>query len=282
VCLRGPPQASLRSYFEANFGPVVKAAVKHPQPRHGHSAASEHTRSFGFISVAGDELVKAIMSTSHIIDGHKVGTPELAKPAKFDGKRAQRSEQRAGGQWGANQPPVTPWAPNGMWEDIAPRKVFVGGLSHQTKEQALYAYFSQFGALTDVVVMTEGSARRPRGFGFVTFEDPAAVTMLSQSRYHPVDGRLVEVKPAVPREVMQTMQTSAPSGNRKKATTLADATPPDFLPDMGGLPGANAAVPQDWYGVQGVYGCATPARLPPPVHRRWTELKLPRSTPPRS
>ena len=67
-------------------------------------------------------------------------------------------------------------------------------------------YFSQFGTLSDVVVMTEGSARRPRGFGFVTFEDAASVQLVCRSRFHPIGGRHVEVKPAIPREHMRTIE----------------------------------------------------------------------------
>ena len=66
------------------------------------------------------------------------------------------------------------------------------------------AHFEQFGRLTDVVVMHEAGGRKPRGFGFVTFADVASVQKVLQSRLHPVDGRGVEVKLAVTREMMSS------------------------------------------------------------------------------
>lgn len=53
-------------------------------------------------------------------------------------------------------------------------------------------YFGQFGDLEDAVVMKQ------RGFGFVTYRDASSVDRLLSQRYHPVDGRYVEVKLAVP------------------------------------------------------------------------------------
>ena len=37
--------------------------------------------------------------------------------------------------------------------------------------ESLHAYFSQFGAVTDAIVMRKGDGT-PRGFGFVTFSSP--------------------------------------------------------------------------------------------------------------
>ena len=52
--------------------------------------------------------------------------------------------------------------------------------------------------------MHEAGGRKPRGFGFVTFADVSSVQRVLQSRFHPVDGRGVEVKLAIPREMMST------------------------------------------------------------------------------
>ena len=78
------------------------------------------------------------------------------------------------------------------------RKIFVGGLSHHT-DAVLREYFAPFGAIADVVVMTEGGNGRAAS----TFEDVEAVTAACVRRFHPIDSRLVEVKPAVPRDVMK-------------------------------------------------------------------------------
>jgi len=43
---------------------------------------------------------------------------------------------------------------------------------------------------------------RPRGFGFVTFDDPKAAYIAARDQYQIIDGRRVEVKSAVPKETM--------------------------------------------------------------------------------
>lgn len=52
-------------------------------------------------------------------------------------------------------------------------KIFVGGLSWQTTIEGLRYYFEKFGDLTDVALMNDKRTGMPRGFGFVTFKDPA-------------------------------------------------------------------------------------------------------------
>lgn len=54
-----------------------------------------------------------------------------------------------------------------------PGKIFVGGISWQTTEQGMHSYFSRYGKLIDCVLMRDNKTGRPRGFGFVTFEDPS-------------------------------------------------------------------------------------------------------------
>eukprot|EP00930_Biecheleria_cincta_P052789 TRINITY_DN38071_c0_g1_i1.p1 TRINITY_DN38071_c0_g1~~TRINITY_DN38071_c0_g1_i1.p1 ORF type:complete len:201 (+),score=30.24 TRINITY_DN38071_c0_g1_i1:92-694(+) len=54
-------------------------------------------------------------------------------------------------------------------------KVFVGGLPQDCTDDLLTEYFSKFGTLTDVVVMKDRETGRSRGFGFVSFDTPAAV-----------------------------------------------------------------------------------------------------------
>ncbi|KAI3759765.1 hypothetical protein L6452_07809 [Arctium lappa] len=81
-------------------------------------------------------------------------------------------------------------------------KLFVGGIAWETSEESFSNYFSNYGQLTDSVIMMDKISGRPRGFGFVTFANPAdADKVLEQD--HVIDGRPVEVKRTVPREDMQ-------------------------------------------------------------------------------
>ena len=54
------------------------------------------------------------------------------------------------------------------------KKLFVGGLAWATKDDSLFAAFSQFGEVTEAKVILERDTGRSRGFGFVTFADAAA------------------------------------------------------------------------------------------------------------
>ncbi|KAL1505063.1 hypothetical protein AB1Y20_008823 [Prymnesium parvum] len=172
-------EESLREHFK-QFGSVERVVVKHP--------TDENHRSFAFVTIEGD--TEKVTSTPHVIDGHAVSTPEIAR--NHGGKPAGRAR-------GAKAATAS-----------ALRKIFVGGLTHQTDEATLRAHFEQFGKLTDVVVMHEAGGSKPRGFGFVTFADSAAVDRVLASRFHPVDGRGVEVKLAIPREMMHREPEAKP------------------------------------------------------------------------
>jgi RNA recognition motif-containing protein len=82
-----------------------------------------------------------------------------------------------------------------------PGKIFVGGLSWDTNEASMQGHFQQFGTVKDCVVMRDPDQdpgiRKNRGFGFVTFEDSAAVAKVLAMPVHIVDGKNVDPKAAV-------------------------------------------------------------------------------------
>lgn len=80
------------------------------------------------------------------------------------------------------------------------KKIFVGGLSASLTEVEFKNYFERFGRVTDVVVMHDSTTHRPRGFGFITFDSEESVENVMQNSFHELNGRLVEVKRAVPKE----------------------------------------------------------------------------------
>lgn len=51
------------------------------------------------------------------------------------------------------------------------KKVFVGGISPDTTEDQMQEYFSTFGRVESVSVITDKETGKSRGFGFVTYYD---------------------------------------------------------------------------------------------------------------
>ncbi|KAM0041220.1 putative RNA recognition motif domain, nucleotide-binding alpha-beta plait domain superfamily [Helianthus debilis subsp. tardiflorus] len=91
---------------------------------------------------------------------------------------------------------------NDSSRDASAGKLFVGGIAWETSEESFSNYFSNYGELTDSVIMMDKITGRPRGFGFVTFANASdADKVLEQD--HVIDGRPVEVKRTVPRENTQ-------------------------------------------------------------------------------
>ena len=54
---------------------------------------------------------------------------------------------------------------------VRTRKVFLGGLDPATTKEDIKETFMDIGTLTDIQIMTEKGTEKPRGFGFVSFED---------------------------------------------------------------------------------------------------------------
>ncbi|KAG6517052.1 uncharacterized RNA-binding protein C660.15-like [Zingiber officinale] len=77
-------------------------------------------------------------------------------------------------------------------------KLFVGGLSSDTREEALADYFVRYGEVEEAVVIKDRVTGNARGFGFVKFADPqTAETALKEDKKHVIRGRKVTVRGAV-------------------------------------------------------------------------------------
>lgn len=79
--------------------------------------------------------------------------------------------------------------------NVEPGKIFVGGLSWETTKEKLKAYFERFGKVDDCVIMMDPVTKKPRGFGFVTFADPACVAeVVRGDQEHYIDSKKVDPK----------------------------------------------------------------------------------------
>ncbi|CAJ0582941.1 unnamed protein product, partial [Mesorhabditis spiculigera] len=85
------------------------------------------------------------------------------------------------------------------------RKLFIGGLNHETTDDDLRQYFSQWGQVVDSIVIRDPATKHSRGFGFVTFASIASADAALMERPHVVGGKTVDSKRAIPREQMTPM-----------------------------------------------------------------------------
>jgi RNA recognition motif-containing protein len=77
------------------------------------------------------------------------------------------------------------------------KKLFVGGLSWGTTDEALHAAFTRFGEIVEAKVITDRETGRSRGFGFVTFSnDEGATTAITEMDGTELDGRTIKVNEA--------------------------------------------------------------------------------------
>jgi len=82
------------------------------------------------------------------------------------------------------------------------RKLFIGGINKdETTDEKLADCFSQFGEIVDHVVMKDKQTGLSRGFGFVTFAESASLEKALQGGEIRLDGRKVDLKRAMPREM---------------------------------------------------------------------------------
>ena len=97
-----------------------------------------------------------------------------------------------------------------MSDDHNPGKVFLGGLAYDSTEDSLRRHFEEkFGQVSDAHIVRDRNTMQSRGFGFVTFVDPA-VAKAVQMCDHQIDGELPAYLPLA-RFVPCSALTAAPA-----------------------------------------------------------------------
>ncbi|KAF3637987.1 Heterogeneous nuclear ribonucleoprotein 1 [Capsicum annuum] len=165
----------LREYFQA-FGDVIEAVIMKDR-------TTGRARGFGFVVFADASVAEKVVKEKHVIDGRTV---EAKKAVPRDDQHVNRTN--GGSIQGSPGPART-------------RKIFVGGLASSVTESDFKKYFDQFGTITDVVVMYDHNTQRPRGFGFITYDSEEVVDKVLCKTFHELNGKRVEVKRAVPKEL---------------------------------------------------------------------------------
>ncbi|KAI1487953.1 hypothetical protein F5X96DRAFT_111386 [Biscogniauxia mediterranea] len=139
------------------------------------------SRGFGFLTFKDPKTVNIVMVKEHFLDG-KIIDPKRAIP---------RDEQEK------------------------TSKIFVGGVSQDTTETEFKDYFAQFGRVVDATLMMDKDTGRPRGFGFVTFENETGVDACLSTHLE-IHGKPIEVKKAQPRGNMREEEDASRRGKFKK------------------------------------------------------------------
>ena len=82
------------------------------------------------------------------------------------------------------------WRCSNIAMNIQEAKIFVGGVNWSTSEETLRSDVENFGSVQEAFVSYDRHTGRPRGFGFVVFEDPLVADKVV-SIQHTIDRREV-------------------------------------------------------------------------------------------
>jgi len=92
------------------------------------------------------------------------------------------------------------------------KRLYVGGLSYQTSNEAFKEAFSQAGNVLSAIIITDKMTGRSKGFGFVEFEnDDDAMAAIDMFHGKELDGRILTVNEARPME-QRPMRTGGSRG----------------------------------------------------------------------
>lgn len=79
-------------------------------------------------------------------------------------------------------------------------KLFVGSLPWSISSDKLQELFSQYGEITEAIVITDRDTGRSKGFGFITFAQEADAKKALEMDGKEIEGRTIVVNVAKPRE----------------------------------------------------------------------------------
>mmetsp|Transcript_24355 Transcript_24355/g.31462 ORF Transcript_24355/g.31462 Transcript_24355/m.31462 type:complete len:633 (+) Transcript_24355:235-2133(+) len=206
----------LRSHFSA-YGSVTDAIVmKDP--------CSRRSRGFGFITYAESYSVdEALKEKDHIIDNRKVEAKRAVPRSEptYSSRDSRSTESDKASDRGHSNSFGNSIDDNASLSDASftnqadiptiSNKIFVGGLHYETRDGSFRAYFEDFGKVTSAEVMFNRETHKSRGFGFVVFEDDESANKVLGTPHHTINGKLVEVKRAIPRSQASSVSASSSS-----------------------------------------------------------------------
>uniref|UniRef100_A0A7S1XHS3 RRM domain-containing protein n=1 Tax=Erythrolobus australicus TaxID=1077150 RepID=A0A7S1XHS3_9RHOD len=265
-------EETLRSHF-AKYGEVTDALIMRDR-------LTGKPRGFGFVTLANDSTIDAVHADSHFIDGRSVEA-KRAMPRNDFGSMGVGSVVPSEASVPASVTSADPrerrlsassaaiaGAPESDQANQH-RKIFVGGIPTSLDDRGLHEYFSKFGEVAQAQVMLDHVTNKSRGFGFVTFADPASVTAVvgvgrKSNMDHEIMNKVVEVKIAEPRNRSpppMRSQYNTPHPHQQQHSGVAPGSGQHMYGMMGGA--ANSA-PYFAGGVGGIGTGVAGYGMPPP------------------
>ncbi|XP_074568724.1 RNA-binding protein 1-like [Curcuma longa] len=185
-------EEALVDYF-ARYGEVKEAVVIRDR-------VTGNARGFGFVKFADPQASESALKEDkkHVIRGRTVTVRRATLRRQLHQNREFLNPEQ-NGQF------IRSGEENGdrgfyNVHSTSTKKIFIGGLPDNVDQHELRSYFEKFGSVVDAVVMFDGVTRRSRGFGFITFSSEEPVAMALQNSHHELNGKLVEVKIATPKD----------------------------------------------------------------------------------
>ncbi|KAF6156237.1 hypothetical protein GIB67_030240 [Kingdonia uniflora] len=231
-------EEKLTEYF-SKYGEVLQSVIMCDK-------LTGRPRGFGFVAFADPSVLDRVLQDSHTIDGRMV-----------EAKRAlSREEQNTTSRTG--NPNAGRNFGGGGGSNVKTKKIFVGGLPPTVSEEGFRQYFETYGHVTDVVVMYDQTTQRPRGFGFISFDTEEAVDRVLHKTFHDLNGKLVEVKRALPKDSNSGGGGGGGGGGRQMSS--GGGGYPGYGANAGGYSaatGGGAGFPAGYGAGYGGYGAAT-------------------------
>jgi len=217
---------SLQRYF-SRYGEVIDCVVM-------KNNETGRSRGFGFITFADPENVqRALDNCPHNLDGRTID-PKPCNPRSLH--KPKRSN--------AGYP-----------------KVFLGGLPANVTESDLRSFFGRYGQVMEVVIMYDQEKKKSRGFGFLSFDNDAAVDRATADHFINLNGKQVEIKKAEPRDgsanhmMPVDPNQSMGGGSHWGGPMMGNGTFPMGLPNMNNTGFQQWNTSQSGYN----YGSSTPS-----------------------
>lgn len=140
---------------------------------------------FGFVTVKSREDMDKLISIKHQLKGSAIDCKEALN--KFEAKEKECEERK--------------------------RKLFVGGLPKNLKDDLLQEYFSAFGKVQKAYVVKDFKNGNTRGFGFIIFDTMEGYyKALNSSKPHTIYGKEIHVRETQSRKEEKERHKQKPKG----------------------------------------------------------------------